>query len=396
MHVVVVGGGIVGAACAHALAERGVSVTLCESGTIGGGSTARSAGGIRTQFSTRVNVELSLASLPTWESFEAEFGVDIGLRQVGYLFLARSRETADAFERNVAMQRDAGADVDLLSPTAAQDVCPELNTDAFEAATYAARDGFADPYLALQGYVDAAREAGADIRTKTPVIDVVRNDDGSSNADGAVTGVVVGDADDDTVAETITADAVVNAAGPWASRVAALADIDIPVAPRRRQALVVDPETPVPDDVPLTIDLDEGSYFRPERDGAAIVGGQFGGSDPDQNPDSFDEGTDLDWAAEAIERAAEVAGYFGPETRIRRGWAGLYAVTPDHHPIIEETTPGFLNAVGFSGHGFQHAPATGTVVAEMICDGSASTVDVGRLTSDRFERGELLVEENVA
>lgn len=380
MHVVV-GGGIVGLASAWALATRGADVVVCERGSLGGGSTARSAGGIRTQFSTPVNVDLSLASLPVWESFEERFGVDIAHRQVGYLFLARSEETAAAFEGNVAMQRERGAEPELLSPAEAREVCPELRAEEFVAATYCGRDGFADPNLALQGFAGAAREAGAEIRTKTPVTDIRREGD-------AVVGV-------DTPDGVIEADTVVNAAGPWAAEVAAMAGVDVPVAPRRRQALVVDPEPPVPEGVPLTIDLDTGSYFRPEREGAAIVGGHFG-DDPDADPDAYAESFDLDWATTAVERAADCAAYFGPETRIRRGWAGLYAVTPDNHPIIEESVPGFVQAIGFSGHGFQHAPATGQVVAELVVDGEATHVDVSRLTSARFADGDLLVEENVA
>jgi len=383
MRVVVVGCGIVGAACAHRLASRGVEVVVAEAGTIGGGSTARSAGGIRTQFSTRVNVELSLASLPIWESFEERFGVDIAHRQPGYLFLAREPDTAVAFRESVAMQRKAGAPAELLDPAGARERCPELHADRFEAATYAACDGFADPYLALQGYAGAAREAGAEIRTHAPVTDVIRD------GDGRTTGVRAG-------GERIDADAVVNAAGPWAARVAALADLSIPVSPRRRRALVVDPSPPVPGDVPLTIDLDRGAYFRPEREGAAIVGGEFGGPDPERDPDDFDEEPETDWTIEAVERAADVAGYFGPDTRVKRGWAGLYAVTPDHHPIIDETVPGFVNAVGFSGHGFQHAPATASVVSEILLDGGPETVDVRRLTADRFETGDPIREEHVA
>lgn len=388
MTVVVVGCGIVGAACAYELARRGVEVDVYESGSIGGGSTARSAGGVRTQFSTRVNVELSRASLPVWESFEERFGVDIGFRQVGYLFLAREEETAATFRENVTMQRELGVPVEFLEPAQLRRRHPRLHAEEFRGGTYAACDGFADPYLALQGYVAAAREAGARIHTHAPVTDVIREDDAD---DAPVVGIVAD-------GERIDADAVVNATGPWAARVAATAGIDLPVTPRRRQALVVDPTTAVPEDAPLTIDLDVGVYFRPEREGAAIVGGEFGGEDPEQDPDGYDEGIDLEWAATAIERAADVADYFGPETRIRRGWAGLYAVTPDHHPILEETVPGFVNAVGYSGHGFQHAPATGVVVAELLLDGEAKTVDVSRLSSDRFE-GEaetVDVERNVA
>ena len=104
----------------------------------------------------------------------------------------------------------------------------------------------------------------------------------------------------------------------------------------------------------------------------------------------------MDWSIEALEMAAEVASYFGPDARMRRGWAGLYAVTPDHHPVLEETVPGFVSAIGFSGHGFQQAPATGKIVTELVFDGAPSLVDVSQLTSDRFETGDLIDERNVA
>ncbi|WP_137283961.1 NAD(P)/FAD-dependent oxidoreductase [Halorussus salinisoli] len=384
MNVAIVGGGIVGLASAYYLAERGADVTVYEKGSLGSGSTERSVGGIRAQFSTPVNVELSLESMAVWDDFEAEFGVDIAYRRPGYLFAAREEATARAFEEQVAMQNDLGVPSVLLDPEEATEHCPGLRAEEFVAATYSPTDGFADPHLALQGFAQAAREAGAEIRTKTGVTEIHR--DG-----GPVTGLTAEGRRHD-------ADFVVNAAGPWARRVAAMADVEIPVAPKRRQMLVVEPETPVPEDVPLTIDLDTGSHFRPEREGAALVGGYFGSEsgESDADPDGFDRKIDLDWAAEAIERAGDCATYFGPESEIRRGWAGLYAVTPDHHPIVEETAPGFVNAVGFSGHGFQHAPATGQLVAELVLDGAASLVDVSALGSERFERGELLEERNVA
>jgi len=383
MTVVVVGGGIVGAAAAYSLAERGCDVVCCEKGSIGSGSTERSAGGIRTQFSTRVNVRLSLASIAVWESFEAEFGVDIEYRRSGYLFLAREEETAEDFAANVAMQQEEGADSELLTPAEAREHCPGLDATAFRTATYCPTDGFADPHLALQGYSQAAAEAGVDVRTKTPVTDVNRD------ADGRVTGVETPDG-------TIEADYVVNAAGPWAGQLNGLAGVDLPVAPKRRQVAIVDPATPVPESNPLTIDLDTGSYFRPEREGAALVGGHFGGDDPDADPDRFSATADTDWTIEAVEHAADYADYFGPETRIKNGWAGLYAVTPDHHPIVDEVAPGYLAAIGFSGHGFQHAPATGRIVADLVVDGETDLVDLDALSADRFERGETHDERNVA
>jgi len=375
MKVVVVGAGIVGLAAARELAERGAEVVVCEKGSVGSGSTERSAGGIRTQFSTPVNVRLSKESVETWESFETEFGVDIGYRRAGYLFLARSDDTAAAFEANVAMQRDLGVDSELLSPTEAVAHCPELDAEAFVAATYCGTDGFADPHLALQGYVQACRDVGVDVRTHTPVEAIRRaGRDGS----GRVVGVETPDG-------SIEADAVVNAAGPWASRVNDLADVTLPVEPRRRQVAVVDPETPVPADVPLTIDLDTGVYFRPEREGAAIVGGHFATDDPPADPERYSTTADTDWTITAVERAADCATYFGPETRIKRGWAGLYAVTPDHHGIVDEPAPGFVTAIGFSGHGFQHAPATGRLVADLVFDGTPELEGADALAADRFD-----------
>ena len=386
MEVVIIGGGIVGLSTAHYVADRGADVTLYEQGSLGTGSTARAAGGIRSQFSTPVNVELSLASKRVWDAFEAEFGVDIGLRKTGYLFLARSEATAERFRENVRTQRDRGAESEYLAPAEAVEHCPGLDPEPFVGASYNPDDGVADPNLAVQGYAAAAREGGVDVRTGVAVTDIHR-------AGGRVVGVEVTAGGD---AERHEADVVVNAAGAWAPRVAALAGVDLPISPRRRRVAVVAPSRSVPPSVPLTIDLETGSYFRPEGDRLALVGGHFGDPDPEQDPDDYDDDMDLAWATTAVERAAAYTTYFGPETRIRRGWAGLYAVTPDHHPVIEESVPGLVTAAGFSGHGFQHAPATGQVVADIVHDDEPQLVDVSMLDADRFERGEGLDERNVA
>lgn len=377
-----IGGGIVGLSAAHYLADRGADVTVYEKGALGMGSTARAAGGIRSQFTTPVNVQLSLESKRVWNRFEADFGVDIDLRKNGYLFLARTEAVAERFRDQVAMQNDLGADSEYITPAEATEYCPGLLADRFVAATVNTDDGVADPNLAVQGYAGAARDRGVEIRTKTGVEDLLHRG-------GAVAGLT-------TDAGRHEVDAVVNAAGAWAGRIGAMADCSLPIAPRRRQVAIVDPTDPVPEDVPLTIDLETGSYFRPERDGIGLVGGHFADEDPDVDPDRYDDDMDLDWAATAVEHAAEYTSYFGPDTGIVRGWAGLYAVTPDHHPIIEETRPGLITAAGFSGHGFQHAPATGQLVADIVHEGEPRLLDVSQLGSDRFARGEELLERNVA
>ncbi|MDY6765700.1 MAG: FAD-dependent oxidoreductase, partial [Halobacteria archaeon] len=177
MHVAVVGGGIVGLASAYYLSKKGVNVTVCEKSNIGAGSTERSAGGIRTQFSTRVNVALSKESIKVWEGFEEEFGVDIEYRRSGYLFLAREKETDERFKENVEMQNEMGVPSEYLSPEEALEYCPELHQDRFLSGTYSSTDGFADPHLALQGFADRARQEGADIRTGVDVTDILKEDE---------------------------------------------------------------------------------------------------------------------------------------------------------------------------------------------------------------------------
>ncbi|UIO99949.1 FAD-binding oxidoreductase [Halobaculum sp. CBA1158] len=385
MHVAVVGGGIVGVASAYELAARGADVTLLERGSLGAGSTDRALGGIRAQFSTRVNVELSVASIEVWNEFEARFGVDVDRRTTGYLFCTREGDVADAFADQVAMQGEYGVESRLVDPADAADLCPGLRPDEFVACTYCPTDSFADPHLALQGYARAARAEGVEIRTNTPV----------SSLDPRESGVRVELADD---ADPLVADAAVNAAGAWAPRLAETAGYDLPIVAHRRQTAVVEPESPVPETDPLVIDADTTAHFRPERDGRALVGGHFAEADPVvDDPDRFSETPDTDWAVSALERAGRVADYFGPESRLAGGWAGLYAVTPDHHAIVEESLPGVVTAAGFSGHGFQHAPATAACVAELVLDGAASTVDVSGLTRERFEGdGGGPVERNVA
>ena len=380
--VIVVGGGIIGLASAYYLERSGADVTVLEKSSIGAGNTGRANGGIRAQFTSPVSTALSKESIDVWESFEERFGVDIHYRRPGYLFLAREPATAERFAENVRRQNELGVGSRRVTPEEAKELCPGLHHEEFVGGAYCPTDGIADPHLALQGFSAAANDAGADVRTNTAVVDVVRD------RSGGVTGV-------ETESESLTADYVVNAAGAWAKQVGRMAGVDLPVTPKRRKLLVVDPEKPVDEDVPFTIDSDLGVHFRPEREGSAVAGGHFDEADPEKDPDDFSTTTSIDWAAEVIERGAAVADYFGPETGVTRGWAGLYAVTPDHHPIVEETVPGFVNAVGFSGHGFMQSPATGQIVAEIVTEGSASLVDVSELTADRFDRGVHLEEGTV-
>ena len=375
--VVVVGGGIVGLAGACYLADRGADVTVLEQGRIGNGSTPRAGGGIRETYTTVPSVALSRESIAVWERFDERFGVDIDYRRHGYLYLAREAETDAKLREAAEFHAEHGVDSRHLAPEEITDRCAGIRSEQYAGAIHSPTDGYADTERALQGFALAAAARGAEVRLGHRVTDVLVSGD-------RVTGV-------ETDAGRIEADHVVNAAGAWAGRVAATAGVDLPIRPSRRQLAVVAPERPVEPTAPFVTDLDTGSYFRPETDRLSYVGGHFG-EPRTADPDGFERRHDPTWADEAVEHAYDCATYFGPGSEVIDGWAGLYALTPDGHPVIDEVRPGLVVAAGFSGHGFMQSPATGRCVAELVLDGAAETVDVSALSLDRFERGATLDE----
>lgn len=373
MEVLVIGGGIVGLSSAYSLASAGANVVVCEKSHIGAGATGM-GGGIRTQFSTPENVQLSLESLDVWQSFEETFGVDIQPRQLGYLMLAREEETARGIKQDIEMQQGLGAPNRYLSPADAIEAAPGLEVERFVGAGYSPDDLFVDANLALQGYAEQLPELNVDIRVGTEVSAIHRD-----SSDGRITGATTDDGDH------IDMDFVVNAAGAWGREVADLADVPLPVTPQLRRQLLVAPNGPYPSNHPLTMDLDSGFVFYPEDETTMIVSGQIGPF-REVDPDAYQTDIDLNWTTQVLEGVSELSSYFGPETETRERIAGVYATTPDHNPIIEETIPGLVNAVGFSGHGFMHAPATGRMVAEIVTEGSQTLVPSDAFSSQRFDR----------
>jgi sarcosine oxidase subunit beta len=377
--VVVVGGGAVGASAAFHLATAGAgSVVLLErEDALGTGSTGRCAGGFRHQFSSRVNCLLSIASIRMITGFAEEHGLPLDVDQDGYLFLVRSEEAWVDFLRSVALQRSLGIEVEMLTPEEAAAVAPGIAVDGVVGATFGPKDGIADPSGLTNGYATLARRAGAEIRTGVDVLGVERG------RDGRVRGVRTGDG-------SIETPAVVNAAGPWAARLAATAGVTLPLEPIPRQVVVTGPFPGVPERRTLVIDAESTFYFH--REGAGVLMG-IGGRDEQA---SFDTAVDDRLVAEELLPTA--VRVFPPLERagVASRWAGLYEMTPDRHPIIGEApdAPGLFLANGFSGHGFQHAPVVGKLLAELIVEGEARTVDVSTLGLDRFSR-ELVAETRV-
>nr|WP_031461323.1 FAD-binding oxidoreductase [Chloroflexus sp. MS-G] len=378
--VVIIGAGVIGASVAFHLAERGLRdvVILEREETEISGSTARSAAGVRHQFSSRTNVLLSRYSIERLRHFTEEVGGHAELRQVGYLFLINDEATWAQYLRNVAMQRELGVRVEVLTPAEAARFIPQMRTDDLIGATFGPDDGYCDPYGIALGYLRAAQRHGVRLYRGTPVI-------GFQIVGGRVTAV-------ETPVGIIGCEFVVNCAGPWAGEVAALAGLDLPVKPYRRNVYMTTPFPAISGPIPLTVDVGSGFYMR--REGQSIL---MGRSNPNE-PSSTNTNVDWEWLEAVIEAGIyrfpilETAGLAEQQC-----WAGLYEITPDHNPILgrHPDLEGYIDASGFSGHGIMHAPATGLLIAEEIIDGKAHTINIDELRINRFRSGSIVSEFNV-
>lgn len=376
--IVIIGGGVMGASTAYHLAQRGCTdiVLIERQPFFGMGATGKCAGGIRYQFSTEINIRLSLLSLPMFERFEAELGQPIGLRRDGYLFLLTNEEDVAAFRRNVALQHSLGVPTEWLDGDEVRRRVPLLAADDVLAGTFHAGDGLADPNSVVMGYISAARRLGVRAFTGVEVTDIVA-------AQGRITGVV-------TNRGEIACEGVVNAAGPWSARVSEMAGISLPVTPLRRQMLTTTALPEAPADFPFIIDFAQSLYFH--REGEGLLTGQ---SNPHEQP-GYDESVDLQWELTHMEAAIRRLPILERAGRAAH-WAGLYEMTPDAHPIIDAVAslPGYYLITGFSGHGFMHGPGAGLLLSEIILDGKAHTLDIRELGYSRFTNAQRLHEYNV-
>ena len=375
--IVIIGGGVIGVSVAYHLAlKKAGRIVLFEKGQLGEGSTSRCVGGIRTQFSTEINIRFSLESLKTFEQFEEEFGVNPEFKRIGYLFLATTESEMEVFKGNVSLQKKFNIPVELLNPDEIRVRWPYLRMQDILGGTFCPCDGYAGPSEVLSGFATGARRAGVKIYEGVGVTSI-------SLTKGRVKGIKTKD-------EEIAAPVIINAAGPYAASVGEMVGVKIPVKPLRRKIFITAPFHLTDRPIPLTIDFNRGWYFRQEVDGLLISG-------PLDTEPSFNLNIDY----EAMAEASENAMYRVPileKARIARGWAGLYEISPDHHAILGKVpeVDGFILANGFSGHGFQHSPAVGKVIAELILDGKANTIDISSLSIERFGKGDLILEPMTA
>ena len=367
--VVIIGGGVMGVSTAYHLVKKGCSdVLLVERNRFfGEESTGRCAGGIRYQFSNEIDIRLSLLSIPMLERFPEELDQEIDLRHCGYLFMLSREEDVKVFQENVARQRSLGVETEWLSAEEVRRRTALVDTNGILAGTFCPRDGLADPSGVVQGYVKAATRLGASLLTTTEATAI-------ETTGGRVCGVI-------TNRGRVETRVVVNAAGPWAAAVGAMAGIEIPVRPLRRQIAVTTSIAGLPRDFPMVVDFAQNLYFH--REGQGVLTGM---SNLDEC-EGFDQSVDREWEIRHLEATVARMPILANAGLLNR-WAGLYAVSPHALAILGRVPQleGYYCINGFSGHGFMHGPICGLLLAEEILEGQAHTLDIAPLRIDRFVR----------
>jgi glycine/D-amino acid oxidase-like deaminating enzyme len=359
--VVVIGGGVMGAATLRYLAELGCrDAVLLERETLASGSTGHCAGGVRTLFSDELNVRVAHESIRRLQRFEADVGEELDLRLDGYLFLLDDPADLERFEADLAHQAAAGIDTRVLEPDEAQEVVPQLVVDDLVGAVFNPLAGTVTPDLVVQGCVRQAARLGARVEQGRAVQRILVEG-------GRVTGV-------ETARGRIETERVVLTAGVWSRELAATTGFDLPVEPERRFMHVTGPAPHFPERLPLTIDFSTSFYFH--REGEGLL---FGGAELDE------------LAPLAERRLPELA-----ELELRHTMWGYYEMSPDHNALIGATPEpvGLLYATGFSGHGFQQGLVAGEHLAQLAL-GIEPTFDLSQFDAQRFATGTDRVELNV-
>lgn len=372
--VAIVGGGVMGASAAYHLAARGMRnvVVLDRATAPGGGTTSRATGGFRAQFASRINVRLSLLSREKLRAFEDDTGVDPGFLQAGYLWIAHSDSHLAQLRDAVALQQSEGlTDAREVKANDIGQLNPAVTLDGVVGGTFCPTDGFIRPMKILEGYVAAAERLGVRFQWGAEVLQVVpAADNGWEVA---------------TSTERLSALVLVNAAGAWASQLSVGRARPAPVTPLKRQVAVTVPFTSLPATMPMTIFTADGFHLR-VRDGRVLMLWPA----PRPPAEGFDTTVEDDW----LRGVRKKADHYLPILRdvpIDRdaSYAGLYEMSPDSHAILGASAEygSYYLITGSSGHGVMHSPALGQLLAEIICDGAATTMKVDELRPSRFVEG---------
>ncbi|MCR6544516.1 NAD(P)/FAD-dependent oxidoreductase [Dehalobacterium formicoaceticum] len=374
---VIIGGGIIGCALAYELARRGMKeILVVEKNYLCSGATGRCGAGIRQQWGTELNATLSRDSVKRFEQMNEElaYDQDIEFKQGGYLMCAYTESVWTQFEKNVELQQRLGIPVQKVTPEEAKEIVPHLNIEGLIGATFCGTDGHANPFHVVDAYYKAAKRLGVVFETYTEVT-------GIKAAKGRVNAV-------QTTKGDIVTPLVINATSGAAGLICNMVGFDLPLYAQRHQALVTEPVEHMQD--PMVMSLSHRLYCQQVPHGSFVMGV----GDPNEPI-----GQNINSSWEFLEDMARQVTTVLPilkNLRVVRQWGGLYDMSPDANPILDQVpdAQGMWVLAGFSGHGFMVAPQTAVLVAQKITGGECF-MPIEKFGLDRFRRGELLIEPAV-
>lgn len=376
--VVIVGGGLEGAAAAWSLSQRGVTdVLVLERDTVGGGMTGKSSGIVRCHYGVGSLAAMATVGLETFEKAHEIFGTDIGFRQTGYV-VGVGEPNVENLRASMAAQREVGVQTEEISAADVAQMWPTADLDPFAAFAWEERGGYGDAYQTAQAFAVAARAAGVRIRQGAQVAEVIVDADRATGV-RLTDGTVVG------------ADTVVVATGAWTRPFLAPLGLDVPIEVHREQIVMIDPGVEL-GPVPVFSDLVTLQYIRPDVRGEVLFGNSDLAELEPADPDGYLNRADDDFLELTAEKVGTRFPGFG-DAAVASSYAGCYDVTPDWNPIISQTPiDGLILAAGFSGHGFKISPAVGRLVADLVVDGRSSDPRIPEtdFRFTRFEEGDLL------
>ncbi len=372
---VIIGAGIMGCSTAFQLSKRGLKVAVLEKGSIGSGSSGKSSAIIRQHYSNEITALMALRSLRTFQDFDQLVGGECGFTQTGFLALTPAKDV-EGLKQNVALHQRVGIQAEILPVEELRKMWPMLEASDLVAAAYEPESGFADPNLTVNGYAAAAKRHGAGLFLDTTVTAI-------RMGAGRVQGV-------DSTRGSFDAPVVINCSGAWGARVAQMAGVEVPINSCRVQVGFFRRPAGYEAPHPVVADFTHGAYWRHETGALTLIGL----IDPAEaeaivDPDNYPENVDLDFMADAGDRlvrrfpAMEASDSAG-------GYAALYGITPDWHPVMDEVPAGsgFYQCAGFSGHGFKLGPAVGEMTADMVLGVETPELSWSAFRLSRFAEGE--------
>jgi len=372
--IVIIGGGIIGCSIAFELSKRGRrDILVIEQDYLTSGSTGRCGAGIRQQWGSKINATLAYESTNIFEHIEEYTGYDgdCGLNQGGYLLLAYTEKEWEQFHKNLKIQHAVGIKSHAVDIDGIKEIVPHINTDGLYGACFCAKDGHADPFHCTYAYAKAAEKNGVDIETYTKVT-------GFSIIKNRISSVK-------TTKGTVQANVVLNCTGGYAAKMAAMVGDELPISPERHQILITEPVAHIMD--PMVMSFHRHFYVQQTPHGSVIMG--IG--DP-MEAESFNIRPSWQFLELTASLITQTLPVFR-DLRVVRQWAGLYDMSPDRYPIINEAkkVKGFITIAGFSGHGFMVAPRIAILLANHLTD-KQDDLDINLFSAERYKTGNLLLE----